>query len=464
MADSEADRALQDDLDDDDSGQSAALARFRGLGDEASHLVPEPHSLAETGLGQQLLAELVIKTIYHGGRLTGHDIAQTVKLPFIIVQEVLAYLKAEGFVEVVGSQGVSEQAYEYSLSNRGREKAIEAIRRSPYHGPAPVPVDQYISVLTRMQAEQPIINREALALFAQDLVLKDDMVQMIGPAINSGEPIFLYGPTGNGKTSLALALGRSIASMEPVFVPYVVEVGGQLVRVFDPVIHHEVQEERSGVFYLFPGLASKPAFDRRWVQIQRPLVVVGGELTMSKLDPSFEPAEGLYHAPLQMKANGGTLVIDDFGRQPMPPADLLNRWIIPLERHTDNISLATGQTFAVPLQLVVIFATNLEPSDLLDEAYLRRLPYKVPVENPTPDQYRLIFERIAAKKGLEYGDREMDYLFSWYGREGIPLRACHPTALVSHALQICSFEGLPPSLSAPIVDRACALYFAGKRE
>ena len=435
----------------------------QALTGESGHLAPEPQSIAQTGLSMQALSELVLKIIYHGGRLTGHQISANVKLPFTVVQEVLLYLKGEGQVEVVGSQGVSEQSYEYSLANRGRDKAIEAINRNPYYGPAPVPVDQYIRVLRRQQAERAIINREALGRLTEELVLNDGMIQMLGPAINSGEPIFLFGPTGNGKTSLALAMGKAVAAMEPVFMPYVVDVGGQLIRVFDPVVHTEIQEEPNCVFYLFPGLANRPSYDKRWVQIQRPMIVVGGELTMNKLDPYFEPAASLYHAPLQMKANGGTLIIDDFGRQPMPPADLLNRWIVPLERHTDNIALATGQTFEVPLQLVVIFATNLEPNDLLDEAYLRRLPYKVPVENPTPQQYRAIFERACEKKGLEYDDEKIGYLLGWYAQQSVAMRACHPAALVAHALNICSFEGLPPHLTEELIHKACSLYFGGYR-
>jgi DNA polymerase III delta prime subunit len=435
----------------------------RGWLHKASVHLDPPTTIEETGLPKGLLEELVLKGMYYLGRPTARELSQELMLSFSVVDQVLDGLKAEGLCEVLGSKGFGEQLHEYALTDLGYEKVRELIVRRQYYGPAPVPFSQYVEVAQQQMWARPFIDYETLAKGLEHLVVNEGMLQTLGPAINSGEPLLFYGPPGNGKTSLAIALANILAGQDPIWVPYVVYAAGQIIRVFDPAVHEPVpmglsNDEESPL----AGLLLGQSYDRRWVLVKRPLVAAGGELTLSRFELSFEPTSGVYFAPYQWKANGGTLLIDDLGRQAFRPQDLLNRWIIPLEKHKDYLSMATGQTLELPLNLLLIFATNLHPTQLLDEAYLRRLPYAIYTPNPTPEQYRRIFRLVCSQVGLAYDPEVVDYLFRiWYEGRGIELRAAHPCSLVARVLDICRFQGLEPALSPDLVEQAATLCLSG---
>ena len=453
-------------LAEDDSGkyQQDPLSFIRRQHDYVD--LPPPATLEEAGLSQSLIEELLLKGMYYLGRPTAQDLAQGLMMPFAILKQVLAGLKAENLCEVVGSQGFGEQLYEYILTDSGRGKVIEVLSRSQYYGPAPVPYAHYLEMTLKQCREQPVIDRTTLLQGLEHLVVNERMIRALGPALNSGEPILFHGPSGNGKTSLALALGNVLAGQDPIWIPHVIIVAGQLVKIFDPTVHVPIKIEPSEeTSELLPGLSLGNSYDRRWVLIKRPLVVGGGEITMDRFELTQEPATNVYFAPHQWKANGGTLLIDDLGRQSMRPQDLLNRWIIPLEKHKDYLTLKTGQTLEVPLNILIIFATNLHPNDLMDEAYLRRLRYRIPAPNPSAEQYRRIFRAVCGSVGLAYDPESVDYLFhTWYEGQGIDMRACHPRDLIAHIMDICRFERIEPTLSPDLMDQAAELNFAGHLE
>jgi SpoVK/Ycf46/Vps4 family AAA+-type ATPase len=286
------------------------------------------------------------------------------------------------------------------------------------------------------------------------LVLNDRVFHKIGPAINSGTSIFLYGPPGNGKTSIAEAIGHRVFQ-GGIYIPYAVEVGGFVIKVFDEVNHEPLSDQRSGQ----TGLLKAPA-DARWIAIRRPCIVSGGELTLEMLDLTWNEVSRYYEAPLQMKANGGVFLIDDFGRQQVRPRDLLNRWIVPLEKGTDYLTLHTGQKFEIPFETLILFSTNLNPQDLVDEAFLRRIRHKIEVPDPSPAEFREIFRRGCQARGIPYDDQALVYLLQeWYIKRRRPLRAVHPRDLLSHIQDIASYFNMPPTLSKELIDRACEAYF-----
>lgn len=425
-----------------------------------TEMVPQAADVEETGLRPNLLEELALKCLHYAGRLTAHEVGQTLALPFSVVREVLESGRGSGLCEVVGARGLGEQGYEYVLTDAGRARAEEMVGRGAYCGPAPVPFAQYLAVMERQLVGRRVVGRQALLSAMGHLVVAERLVGVLGAGLNSGRPILLYGPSGNGKTSLARALGEAMAGQEPIWIPYCVEAAGHLIQVFDPAVHERVLEKGAeGPALLSDWRPGLDAYDRRWVLIRRPQVVAGGELTMGQFELVHEPTANVYHAPLQMKAAGGTLLIDDFGRQVMRPQDLLNRWIVPLERQRDLLSFRTGQTIEVPLHLVLILATNLDPAALVDEAYLRRLRYKVRIGNPSLAQFRRIFQQACARSRLTYEESAVTYLRDlWYSGDR-EMRACHPADLVNHILDICRFEGRVAELSPELLDAACAICF-----
>lgn len=428
----------------------------------ADRLLPPPATLEETGLRATLVEELALKALHYQGRATGYEVSRTLTLPFPVLRQSLEALKGGGLCEVVGSQGLGEQGYEYVLSDAGKGRVQEVLQRSAYTGPAPVPFAQYVSVMERQLAQRPVVTREALLARLEHLVVPEGLVSVLGSALSSGRPILLYGPSGNGKTSLALALGEALAGLDPIWIPRFLEAGGNLVRLFDPALHQRVPEEALTGATLLPEWAPGLAYDRRWVLIRRPQVVVGGELTLSQFELSLEPGLHFYHAPLQVKAAGGTLLIDDFGRQAMRPQELLNRWIVPLERRQDLLTFPTGQTMEVPLYLTLIFATNLDPEALVDEAYLRRLRYRIPIPNPSLAQFRRILQQACARAGLTYQEAALEYLRETWYDDGRPMRGCHPGDIIGHLEDLCRFEGRAPALLRELLARACAIYFQGQ--
>ncbi|MCS7282281.1 MAG: AAA family ATPase [Anaerolineae bacterium] len=408
-----------------------------------------PRSVQETGLSLGFLIDLALKILYFEGFLSGYELAERMKLPYTgIVDQVIEFLKREKLCEVKGAGGFAESAYQYAISDRGRLMAREALDRSHYAGPAPVPLETYNEAVRKQSLGQVIVHQRTMRQALSHLVISEEVFSKLGPAVNSGKSIFLYGPPGNGKTVIAEAIGRMIMT-GTIYIPYAVEVDGQVIKVFDSVNHVVAESPAAG-----------RSADPRWVCIRRPMIMVGGELTLETLDLVYDETNKYYEAPFQMKANGGMLLIDDFGRQQVRPRDLLNRWIVPLEKRVDFLTLHTGRKIEVPFDVLIVFATNLAPKDLVDEAFLRRIRHKIEIKNPTFDEYREIFRRVCQAKGVPYDDRGLAYLLQeYYIKPKRPLRACHPRDLVEQLIDIARYLNVPPTLSPELIDRAASAYF-----
>ncbi len=423
--------------------------------------IPKPITeVGDTGLSQLWLQDLALKILYFSGYLTGFAVAEAMALPFsAVVDQVLEALKREQFVEVKSQVGFGEGSFQYAITSAGMARAREALERSQYSGPAPVPLTQYNEAIRRQSRSRPTVHPRTMRLALADLILSDTTFHRIGPAVNSGQSIFLYGPPGNGKTSIARAIGN-MTLQEDMYIPYAIDIDGQVVKLYDSVNHVLATEDGMTINGKTSSLKAGSKRDPRWVKIQRPFVVVGGELTMEGLDLVFDDVNKYYEAPFQVKANGGVFLIDDFGRQQVRPRDLLNRWIVPLENRIDYLTLHTGRKVEVPFDVLVVFSTNLPPRDLVDEAFLRRLRHKVHIEDPTYDAFRQIFRRVAESKGVKYSDQGLAYLLQeWYIKKNRKLRASHPREICDQILDICRYLNNTPEMSKDLLDRAAQAYF-----
>jgi len=407
------------------------------------------------------LQDLALKVMYFQGYVSGFKMAEELALPFAgIVDLILESLKREKFVEVKSSQqmGLGEGTYQYAITGAGIARAREALERSQYAGPAPVPLKTYNESILRQSKGRPTVTSRNLMQALADLVISERIFQRLGPAINSGTSIFLYGPPGNGKTTIARAIGGMVLR-ESMYIPYAVYIDGQVVKLFDSVNHQLMRDEDSTPLGT-GALRSGSRRDPRWVRIRRPFIVVGGELNLEGLDLVFDDVNKFYEAPFQVKANGGILLIDDFGRQQVRPRDLLNRWIVPLENRIDYLTLHTGRKVEVPFDVLVVFSTNLPPKDLVDEAFLRRLRHKIEIVDPTYDEYREIFRRVSVAKDITYSDKGLAYLLQeWYIKRGRKLRASHPRDLCDQILDIAHYLSVEPAMTRDLIDRAAESYF-----
>lgn len=409
---------------------------------------PKPTSVKETGLGLGFLTDLAIKIMYFEGNISGHELADRMKLPFPgVVDSVLEFLKREKLCEVTGTGGYGEAAYQYTIAEKGRAIAREALERSHYAGPAPVTLEAYTQAIKRQPLGNVAIHQRKMRQALSHLVISESTFAQLGPAVNSGRSIFLYGPPGNGKTTIAESIGEMILG-DAMYIPYAVEVGGQVIQTFDSVNHVPVEG------------SSQKDHDPRWVHVRRPVIITGGELTLETLDLVYDGNNKYYEAPFQMKANGGMLLIDDFGRQQARPRDLLNRWIVPLEKRVDYLTLHTGRKIEVPFDVLIIFSTNLAPRDLVDEAFLRRIRHKIEIKDPTWDQYREIFRRVCEARGVPYDDHGLAYLIQeHYLKPNREKRACHPRDIVDQLIDTARYLNVPPTLSKDLLDRAAEAYF-----
>jgi len=413
------------------------------------------NSVEDTGLGLLWLQDLALKILYFQGYLTGFKIAEAMALPFSgTVEQILEGLKRDKAIEVRSSQmGLGEGAYLYAITGAGITRAREALDRSQYAGPAPIPLEVYNDSVRRQSRGRIQVTNRHMRQVINDLTFSEKTFHRLGPAVNSGTSIFIYGPPGNGKTSVARAIGNLILS-QTMYIPYAIYVDGQVITVFDSVNHQLAPEEETT-----PGRGG-PRRDTRWVHIRRPFIMVGGELTLSGLDLVFDDTLKFYEAPFQVKANGGILLIDDFGRQQVRPRDLLNRWIVPLENRIDYLSLHTGRKIEIPFDVLVMFSTNLPPKDLVDEAFLRRLRHKIEIGDPSYDEYREIFKRVAQGKGVAYSDEGLAYLLQeWYIKPQRKMRASHPRDLCDQILDISRYLGVEPVMSKEMIDTAADSYF-----
>jgi predicted ATPase with chaperone activity len=419
---------------------------------------PEPRSVEETGLTLAFLADLTLKTMYTHGSMKGHEIAESVSLPFVnVIEQVLDYLRHEHLTEVRGATGFGESSYQYVISEEGRAHARELMEHNQYVGPAPVRLDSYINRVQAQSLAGQMITRDILKRSISHLILNSVLVNQLGPAINSGKSVFLFGNPGNGKTSIAEAVGAALPGA--IFIPYALNINGHIIKVFDP-LHHRVIPEKTDSADIQPGIPKGERRDRRWVHIHRPLIVAGGELVLENLDLIYDPTAKYYEAPYQMKANGGIFLLDDFGRQQARPRDLLNRWIVPLEKRVDYLTLTTGHKIDVPFDALIIFATNLNPAELVDEAFLRRIRYKIHVADPTWEEFREIFVRETAKRSLKYSEDVMRHIvMEYYIKPQRRPRAVHPRDILDELMDISRFYGVIPTLSKELVDLACQTYF-----
>lgn len=421
--------------------------------------LPAPRTIEETGLSVGFLADLVLKVLYFEGYISGYEVAEATRLPFKnITDRILEFLKRDRFIEVKGSSGgaYAEAAYEYVITGRGIERAREIMDRSQYAGPAPVTLERYKTAIRKQALQNLAVGPNQVRNTLSHLVLSERVLNQIGPAVNSSRSIFLFGHPGNGKTTIAEAVGFMILQDE-MYIPYAVEVNGQVIKVFDAVSHKAIPDEAVNK-YGQPGDSQR--LDRRWIRIRRPVVVTGGELTLESLNLNWDSAKKYYEAPLQMKANGGMFLIDDFGRQKIRPRDLLNRWIVPLEKRFDYLTLQTGNVIQIPFDMLIIFATNLEPRDLVDEAFLRRIRHKIDIQDPTFDEYREIFKRVANSRDIAYDEQILTHLLQhYYVKSDRQLRACHPRDIVDHLTDIARFQGIHPQLTRELIDQACEGYF-----
>ncbi|MDP9128873.1 MAG: ATP-binding protein [Candidatus Binatota bacterium] len=411
---------------------------------ERPEIIPAiPLKVESTGLDFGFLADLALKTVYADANCTTERAADKMKLSMPVVEELLQHLYREKFLEVRGL--ISYGNNRYGMLDRGWQRAQQLLGLNGYIGPAPVSLSDYnYSVLRQSAARdaiQPASVRDAMA----NLVLPESSVQTLGLVASSRRSLFMTGPAGNGKTTIALALHQ--AQQGEIWIPYAIEVDGQVIKVFDLHNHQPVEFNDIG------------QYDQRWVRIKRPIIVVGGEMTIETMDLIYSQTVRFYEAPFQMKSNGGTLVIDDFGRQRVDPHDLLNRWIVPLEGKVDYLTLHTGKKIEVPFEQLLIFATNLDPDDLVDDAFLRRMGYRLYVNPPDKDMYARIFQQYVESNGFGYDAEHLEFVYRLYDADKRPLRACEPRDLMLRCADHCKYENLPKALSNEIILLAWKNYF-----
>jgi predicted ATPase with chaperone activity len=415
-------------------------------------------TLAESGLSESQVISLLLKTLYTQGALTGHELSRKVALSFTVLDDLLLTATQRHFVEVLGATGHSRIGYTYELTDEGQNRAQSALAASRYVGPAPVPLPQFAAWVKRQSVKNHEVSREALARAFSDLVLPSEVSASLGPAVNSGASIFLHGAPGNGKTAIAERLGSVVSS--EIYIPHAIIVDGHIIVVHDPVYHEVVDDPRTDRGTEPSLLVRDFSADRRFLKVRRPTVFVGGELTAEQLDLQLSEYSQIYRAPFQVKAAGGVLIIDDFGRQRMTPAELLNRWIVPLEKGFDNLTLDTGVRFPVPFDCILIFATNLNPRNLVDEAFLRRIQFKVEVRSPDREAFTEIFHLNCREAGIDFEEGAVDLLFrNFYDPHGIRPRGCHPRDILHHIRSISAFESRPASLHPDLLQRAAKAYF-----
>jgi hypothetical protein len=409
-------------------------------------------SLAETGLPMTAIEDMVGKWLLAQGELTCRELAQLMGLPFNVLEPLMLELKTR--LLLAHKQAMPMGDFLYVLTDLGREKALVARNACAYVGALPVPLSCYVDAIKAqtLRTENPQVHDLQQAF--SDLVLSEAMFNALGPAINAGKGLFLYGAPGNGKTSIAERVCRAYKGL--VFIPQALWVDGEIILLYDSETHI-----RYGTRPEYHTLRLPSRYDKRWVAIERPVIVVGGELTMDGLELAYNPTQKVSEASLQLKANGGIFMIDDFGRQRVNPDELLNRWIVPLEKRVDYLTLANGKKIQVPFDEFIIFSTNLNPKDLVDEAFLRRIPYKLEVPDPTEETFRRLLNIMARKNGIQPDDDLFTYLIEHhYQAKHRPFRACQARDLLDQVVSLCRYKGEMPMLSQPYLDQACATYFA----
>ncbi|MDQ5908042.1 MAG: hypothetical protein QG599_133 [Pseudomonadota bacterium] len=397
-------------------------------------LAPRPRTLAETGLDRHFLAELVVKHLHAGGVLTLSQLSERLTLAGSILETILDFLRKEARIEVLGSASGGAEL-RYALTDRGRIAALEGLLRSGYIGPAPVTLNAYTEVVRAQSVHHKVVTQADMRQAFHGVLIRDSLLDQFGPALHSGRAIFVYGQPGTGKTYLSQRLSRLLG--DAVLIPYAIQIDGVVVQIFDPVLHQPVANARQPAS---PNLCN--GHDPRYVLCQRPSVLTGGELTLDMLELQYDADHKLYRAPLQLKATNGLYLIDDLGRQRVAPVDLLNRWIVPMDTNVDYLTLSSGQRFSVLFDVVLVFSTNLNPLDLADEAFLRRLGYKIRFDPLEPDEYERLWRLVCQQMGIVFDADLLHYLLEcFYARDQVPLLPCHPRDLLGLIRDHCRYHG-----------------------
>jgi hypothetical protein len=426
-----------------------------------------PKTPEDTGLNVPFIFDLILRTIYNRGRLTGAELAGELRLPFQVINPILPLMRKQNLIDMVGQKGagMGDAALEYEIKPPKGTQAIEdALQKTAYVGPAPVPFLDYVEAIGAQTIKGLVVTRRSIQRAFSDLIITDAVFNEIGPAINSAQSIFFFGYPGNGKTSVAERITRLMG--DSIYIPYAIEANGQIIQLFDPIVHEpidsEVDSEPAGTMY---ALMKGPSWDRRYVRIKRPTIVVGGELSMPMLDLKYNEFGKYYEAPVHMKANGGIFMIDDFGRQQMRPMELLNRWIVPLEKKYDYLTTATGTKIEVPFDQILIFSTNLDPTQLADEAFLRRIKFKIEIRDPEESQWRQIWKLVCKGRKVAYEDKGIDYLVEkWYRPHNRPFRMCQPRDLLDQMVCIAKYNMEQVTFSPDLIDAACLTYFVSQEK
>lgn len=424
-----------------------------------------PKQWDELGLSLPFLFECVLRMIFNRGQLSGAEIALELAVPFPVLSPVLQSMRKQTLVDIVGQRqgGNGDGAFVYEIKPpKGSAALEEALEKTSYCGPLPVPFTDYVEAVIAQTVRKLCVTRRNIRKAFEDLIISEDVFNEIGPAINSAQSIFFFGYPGNGKTSIAERITRLLG--DTVYVPYAIEANGQIIRVYDQILHNLASDEEEESLpdngEVDNLLKKGTTFDRRYLRVKRPTIVVGGELSLPMLDLKYNPVGKFYEAPLQMKANGGIFMIDDFGRQQMRPMDLLNRWIVPLEKKYDYLTTITGNKIEIPFDELLIFSTNLDPTQLADEAFLRRIKFKIEIRDPDEVQYRRIWELVCKSRRVDYDEEGIDYLIDkWYRPVGRPFRMCQPRDLLDQMLSIAKYNMERVNFSPDLIDAACGTYF-----
>jgi predicted ATPase with chaperone activity len=406
-----------------------------------------PQTVEETGLDFSFIVDLIVKHGLNMGVFSIPEMASRTKLTSPVVDKAIESLRHDQLAEVKGAAELSKLSYRFTLTEAGIKRSRDLMAVSRYVGPAPVPFNEYRNMVEIQTIKSIFVDPGKIKDAFSNLIISEQLLDSLGPAINSGRAIFLYGPSGNGKTTIAENIGRVLPGS--IYMPYAVLAEGEIITIYDKASHVAVEPKYSA-----------DSVDQRWILVERPVVMVGGEMTLKSLDLDFNPISKFYEAPLQMKANNGLFIVDDFGRQQVDPQNFLNRWIVPLERRTDFLSFHTGMKIEIPFDQLVVFSTNLDPGSLVDEAFLRRIRYKIKVDHPELSEYREIFQRVCDANGIAFNNEVFDHLIEdYYHQNNVKLSSCHCRDIIEQIVENARYHGLKPELTKEALSAAWNSYF-----